>query len=192
MNEGQIYILQDVRIDLTMPDDTSVSFLLQRPNDPNNPFTFEMVEESPSGNRIYKDPSRTKQKSFCDYYPTFKLNYAHHRMFTTYLLVAKNIALKTAPGFVGSENYIVTNCLLENSIATKNSLAGLNVSAYSSESEKKANIVPSGSTQLTFIGKTPLTWSEALQYYFYKRRDSSELLASSSELISNPDILITE
>lgn len=193
MSEGKIYIMQDVPITLVMPDDSEVSFILQRPNSMDNAFMFDMVEEAPGGQRIYKDPARIKRKAFADYYPVFYLNYDHHRMFTTYLLVAKQIQLKTNPGFMGDgENMIITNCIFQDDRARR-SWKGNPVTAYSSVSEAKANPIRSGSLSLTLLGQEPLSWQEALtNYYFYHRRDSSELLASSSELISNPDIIISE
>lgn len=190
MTEGKIYILQDVPIDLTMPDGSVVSFILEKPNDPNNAFEFEMTEEAPSGNRTFKDPTRRIQKHYTDFYPVFYLNYAHHSMFTTYLLVAENIALKTAPGFEDADHYITTDCLLDASSVRKNYKGPPALGAYSTESEAKANPVKSGSINLVFKGRDPLTWQEALDYYFYQRIDSSDLLASSDEKISNDELVI--
>lgn len=190
MIEGKIYILQDVPITLTMPDDSQVSFVLQRPNNPENPFTFEMLEEAPSGSNTFKDPSRTYQKSYCDYYPFFRLNYSHHRMFTTLLLVAKNIELKTNPGFIGDgEHFITTNCLFNGTRATKN-FSGNAVSAYSAISEQNANPIRAGALTLELKGKEPLSWDEALEYYFYNRRDAAELRISDEESISNNEITL--
>lgn len=190
MIEGKVYILHDVPIDLTMPDGSVVGFILEKPNSLDKPFWFEMTAEAPAGERIYKDPKRRKQKHFEDYYPVFHLNYAHHMMFTTYLLVADNIALKTAPGFEDTSNYITTNCLFLNESAVKNYKGIGALGAYSQQSEAKANPVKSGSTELVFGAKNPLTWQEALSYYYYQRMDSSELLVSSDDIISNEEIVI--
>lgn len=190
-NEGKIYILQDVPVTLTMPDGTTQVFILEKPNAGQNPFWFQIVEEAPSGQRIYKDPTRSRQKSFVDYYPEFHLSYDRHRMFTTLLLVAANIALKTPPAFANSEHYITTNCLLQNDKAVKNYDTLPALAAYSTESEAEANPIASGQEELVFIGKAPLNWQGALNYYFYQRMDTSNLLASSSKQISNDDLIIS-
>jgi len=190
MTEGKVYILQDVPIDLTMPDGSQESFILEKPTASEDPFWFEMTAEAPAGRRLYKDPSRTRQKAFTDYYPVFHLNYDFHRMFTTKLLVAENIALKTPPGFESTDHYITTNCLLDNSSAVKRYHPIGAAGAYSTQSEAQANPLRSGRAELVFMGKSPLSWQQALGYYFYQRMDSSGLLASSDEPTSNDDLVI--
>jgi len=159
---SSIYIIKDVNITLTMPDDTTEVMTLEAPNDAHSPYWFRMIEEAPSGERIYKDPSRTRQKAFVDYYPEFHFNYAHHRMFTTLLLVAKNIELKHSPPF---DTPMTTDCIFLNDSAKKNYMGGM---AVASSDANNPNPVASGETELVFIGKKPLSWQQALNYIFYQ------------------------
>lgn len=161
---AKILTLQDAEITLTMPDGSERAFTLAKPNG-ENPYWWRMIAEAPGGQRLYKDPSRTRQSAFADYYPEFHFSYGHHRMFTTLLLVAKNIALKTAPPF---DNPRVTDCLLANAEAVKNYLAGMAVASDAAGSHRAANPVPSGELELVFIGREPLSWQQALEYEFYQ------------------------
>lgn len=158
---GNIYIIDNVSITLTMPDSSTQAFTLERPNG-QNPYWFRMMAEAPSGERIYKDPSRTRQTAFVDYYPEFHFAYDHHRMFTTLLLVAENIALKHSPPF---DAPMQTNCLYLGDEARKNWMKGLVVASSNSA---RPNPVPSGQTELIFVGKEPLGWQGALNYTFYQ------------------------
>jgi hypothetical protein len=161
---AKIYIIQDVDITLTMPDDSTESFTLQRPNSADNPYYFKMLAEAPSGERIYKDPSRTRQTAFADYYPEFHFSYDHHRMFTSLLLVASKIELKTVPPF---DEPLTTDVLLKGDSVTKNYAGGI-VTATEGVGQRSANPVPSGQMELVFIGKKPLSWQQALNYTFYQ------------------------
>lgn len=148
-------------ITLTMPDGSTQPFTLERPNG-QDPYWFRMVAEAPSGERIYKDPSRTRQTAFVDFYPEFHFSYDHHRMFTTLLLVADNIALKHSPPF---DTPMTTNCIFLNNEARKNWMEGMVVA---SSDASRPNPVPSGSAELVFVGREPLDWQGALSYEFYQ------------------------
>lgn len=153
-----IYILQDVDIELTMPDGSVQSFTLQRPNG-QDPHWYRIRKDVPSGKAIYKDPTRRKQRSQTFYYPEFHFIYDHHRMFITKLLTAEKIELIT-----GWKDWRI-ECLLMNDDAVKNYLEGL--SAATDAPGAGSNPVPSGALELVLGGKKRENWQQALSYFFY-------------------------
>lgn len=160
------YYIEEADITLTMPDDTTVQFTMETPNT-SNPYWFRIIEEAPSGERIYKDPSRTRQKAFADYYPEFHFNYGNHMMFTSMLLVAKSIGVQKYPPF---DSPVTVECLLQNDSVIKNWFAGMPIATDSVVSLEEANPVPSGDTELVFIGKEPMTWQEVTNFTFYQNQ----------------------
>jgi hypothetical protein len=168
----QIYILQDVQIALAMPDGTSQSFTLQRPNSSDSFFWYKITQDVPSGGAIYKDPIRRRQRGQTFYRPEFHFSYSWHRMFLTQLLAAENIQLIT-----GFDEWHI-DCLLDNNSAVKNFLAGT-----------AASTGRSGQVELVFTGRKRETWQEALNYFFYYLPgymlvtcDSTEITCDSTEV----------
>ncbi len=153
-----IYIMQDVSIELTMPDGSVQNFTLEAPNG-EDPHWYSIEKDVPSGKAIYKDPIRRRQKAATFYYPEFHFSYSHHRMFTTLLLAASKIELIT-----GWQDWRI-DCLLMNEHAVKNCLEGL--SAATNAPGAGANPVPSGALELILAGRRRENWQQALAYFFY-------------------------
>lgn len=150
-----IYIIGDTDLTLTMPDGSTRGFTLQAPTGGQAPWWFAVKEEAPSGQRLYKDPLRRRQKAWSYYYPEFHFSYGHHRMFTSALLAARNIALQA-----GFYKWPV-DVLLANPEAVKNYLEGMAVAGPASDP------VPSGELELVLVGRARESWQQATRYYFY-------------------------
>lgn len=170
-----------------MPDGSTRMFYLEAPNSRQGLFEWS-ITELPIQQK-YRDTTKQLQKGYSLYHYQATLRYQFHYMFLTPLLVATNTKLKHPPGFESVDSYMETDCLLENEEAQKNYIQSLTVGMYTSKSERAANL-PSGQTELRFTGRKAMTWDEVLDYYFYQRMDSSDLLASSDDEISNSDIVI--
>lgn len=157
------HYIEEADIDLVMPDDSIQSFTMETPN-ADNPYWFRIIEEAPSGSRMYKDPSRTRQKHFVDYYPEFHFNYSSHKMFTALLLVADTVKVRKYPPF---DSEVIVDCIFDGSSVTKNWAFGMPI-AEDGTNVEDSNPIPSGETELVFIGKEPMTWQEAMNFTFYQ------------------------
>lgn len=147
----------EVIINLTMPDGSVESFLLEAPNG-QDPFKFG-VTKVPKLND-YRDGNLKLQRGSYFYQFFADYSYVSHQMDLRNLLIARQIELHFPPSFSNdpATNYQTATVVLQNPEVIKNYFGG--IAAATQESEA----VPSGSSQLNFIGTKPLNDQEINQF----------------------------
>lgn len=153
-----LYVIQDVDVTITYPDDTTETFTLESPNAESDPFVFGFRRVNLLSN--FRAGDGSFERGWAKYQFVGRYNYISHRMNIWKLLIAENIRLKIPPNFDSKANYQEFDTFLESNEALRSWFDGLVMGKTDAETAEKANVVPSGGVELEFAGKKPFTEQE--------------------------------
>lgn len=151
------FTVQNVVIELTMPDDSIVNFDLEAPNGSAGYHfgfrEFPLIEDYRNSSKIWM-PGVHRYQFFA------RFAYEAHEMDLRYLLASKNIRLKFPPKYGSPDDFQVADCLLSNREAVKNYLAGFPLASLTGDA------MPSGNLNLNFEGVNPFNKAEVMEFKF--------------------------
>ncbi|MEQ9309683.1 MAG: hypothetical protein RLN90_09525 [Balneolaceae bacterium] len=101
MSDFQIYILSHVDVVCTMPDNSTKTITLERPNSPDKPYSI--IRRVLKRSDDYRDPTFNERNGNRLFELEFQLAYQNHRMDLTPLLVSKSVELKV-PSYLYSDS----------------------------------------------------------------------------------------
>lgn len=168
--------IQDVVIEVTLPDGGIIEYILEAPNSEDTPFEFGFMEVSHGGK--YRDGDNVLRKAYSYYRFFARFGYHSHMMDLRWLLVAREISILFPPNFELSD-YQRETVFLSNENAVRNYLSGLAVGD---------DMMYNDSITLEFDGINRYAWDEIFRVGFDEvpdilRWDDADDIWNESEII---------